>query len=40
MMEKTLVIFKPSTLQRGFVGEINNRYERKRLRIAGMKIVQ
>ena len=28
MMEKTLVILKPCTLQRGLVGEITNRFER------------
>ena len=33
MMEKTLVILKPCTLQRGLVGEITNRFERKGLRI-------
>ena len=27
MMEKTLVILKPCTLQRGLVGEITNRFE-------------
>ena len=32
MMEKTLVILKPCTLQRGLVGEIINRFERKGLR--------
>lgn len=31
MMEKTLVILKPCTLQRGLVGEITNRFERKGL---------
>ena len=40
MMEKTLVILKPCTLQRGLVGEIINRFERKGLRLAGMKMVQ
>lgn len=39
-MEKTLVILKPGTLQRGLVGEITNRFERKGLRLAGMKMVQ
>ena len=34
MMEKTLVILKPCTLQRGLVGEIINRFERKGLRLA------
>lgn len=37
---KTLVILKPCTLQRGLVGEITNRFERKGLRLAGMKMVQ
>ena len=31
---------KPCTLQRGLVGEITNRFERKGLRLAGMKMVQ
>ncbi len=39
-MEKTLVILKPCTLQRGLVGEITMRFERKGLRLAGMKMVQ
>ncbi len=40
MLEKTLVIFKPCTLQRGLVGEITHRFERKGLRLAGMKMMQ
>ena len=40
MLEKTLVILKPCTLQRGLIGEIVNRFERKGLRLAGMKMVQ
>lgn len=39
-MEKTLVILKPSSLQRGLIGEIINRFERKGLRLAGMKMMQ
>lgn len=39
-MEKTLVILKPGTLQRALVGEILQRFERKGLRLAGMKMVQ
>ena len=31
MMEKTLVILKPCTLQRALVGEITSRFERKLL---------
>lgn len=40
MMEKTLVILKPCTLQRCLVGEILHRFERKGLRLAGMKMMQ
>ena len=36
-MEKTLVILKPCTVQRGLIGEIVNRFEKKGLRLAGMK---
>jgi len=39
-MQKTLVILKPCTLQRGLIGEITNRFERKGLRLAGMKMMQ
>lgn len=40
MIEKTLVILKPGTLQRALVGEITNVFERKGLRLAGMKMMQ
>jgi nucleoside-diphosphate kinase len=39
-MEKTLVIIKPGTVQRGLIGEIINRFERKGLQLCGMKMVQ
>lgn len=39
-MEKTLVLLKPCTLQRGLVGEIINRFEKRGLRLAGMKMMQ
>ncbi len=39
-MERTLVLLKPSTIQRALVGEIVNRFEKKGLRIAGMKMMQ
>lgn len=39
-IEKTLVILKPSAVQRGLVGEITTRFERKGLRLAGMKMMQ
>lgn len=37
-MEKTLVILKPCTVQRGLIGEIIARFEKKGLRLAGMKM--
>lgn len=40
MIEKTLVLLKPCTLQRGLVGEITHLFERKGLRLAGMKMMQ
>jgi nucleoside-diphosphate kinase len=39
-MEKTLVIIKPSALQRGLIGEVISRFERKGLRLAGTKMMQ
>lgn len=39
-MEKTLVILKPSCLQRGLVGDVTKRFEQKGLRLAGMKMCQ
>ncbi len=39
-MQKTLVIFKPSALQRELLGEVLSRFERKGLRIAGLKMMQ
>lgn len=39
MIEKTLVILKPCTLQRGLVGEIIHRFERKGLHLTGMKMI-
>lgn len=38
-MEQTLVILKPSTIQRGLIGEIINRFERKGLTLVGMKMI-
>lgn len=40
MLQKTLVILKPSCLQRGLVGEVTKRFEQKGLRLAGMKMMQ
>lgn len=39
-MEKTLVIFKPSAIQRGLVGNILTRFQQKGLVIAGIKMMQ
>ncbi len=38
-MEKTFVIVKPDAVQRGLVGEIVTRIERRGLRLAGMKFM-
>ena len=38
-MERTLIIFKPDSLNRGLVGEILHRFERKGFKIVGMKMV-
>ncbi|MBP6855100.1 MAG: nucleoside-diphosphate kinase [Candidatus Pacebacteria bacterium] len=37
--EKSLIIIKPDTLQRNLVGEIISRFERKGLKIIGMKMM-
>lgn len=39
-MEKTLVIIKPCAIQRGLIGEVIHRFERKGLQICGMKMMQ
>lgn len=39
-MEKTLVLLKPSCVQRNLMGEIITRFERRGLRIAGLKMMQ
>ena len=39
-METTLVLLKPSCVQRQLIGEILNRFERRGLRISGMKMMQ
>lgn len=39
-MERTLVILKPCTLQRGLVGEILKRFEQKGLYLTGLKMMQ
>ncbi len=39
-MEKTLVILKPSALQRALVGEVIKRFEQKGLQLTGIKMMQ
>ncbi|MEW5907783.1 MAG: nucleoside-diphosphate kinase [Patescibacteria group bacterium] len=38
--EKTLIIIKPDALQRSLLGEIIHRFERKGLKIMGMKMIR
>ena len=38
-MQKTVVLIKPDALQRGLVGEIIHRFERKGLKLVGLKMV-
>lgn len=40
MIEKTLVLLKPCTLQRGLVGEVIKRFEQKGLHLCGLKMMQ
>ena len=40
MLDKTLVILKPSAVQRGLIGEIIRRFERKGLILAGLKMIR
>lgn len=39
-MERTLIIIKPDAVQRGLIGPIIHRFERRGLRIAAMKLMQ
>lgn len=39
-MERTAVLVKPDGLQRGLIGEIISRFERKGLKLVGMKMIQ
>jgi nucleoside-diphosphate kinase len=38
-LEHTLIIIKPDAVQRGLIGEIITRFERRGLRIAAMKLI-
>lgn len=37
--EKTLVLIKPDAIQRGLIGEVMNRFEKKGLKVIGMKMM-
>jgi len=39
-MQQTLILLKPDAVQRRLVGEIAGRFERKGLRVVGLKLVQ
>lgn len=39
-MQQTLILLKPDAVQRRLVGEIAGRFERKGLRLAGLKLVR
>lgn len=39
-MEKTLILVKPDGVQRGLAGEIISRFERRGLKLAGLKFLQ
>lgn len=40
MSERTLVLVKPDGVQRGLIGEIISRFERKGMRVHGLKLLQ
>ena len=39
-MERTLILIKPDAISRGLAGEVLSRFEKKGLKIAGMKMIQ
>ena len=39
-MERTLILVKPDGVQRGLMGEIIGRFERRGLKLIGMKFIQ
>lgn len=40
MTERTLILIKPDGVQRGLIGEVISRFERKGLKIVGMKMLR
>lgn len=39
-MERTLILVKPDAMQRGLAGEVLSRFERRGLRIVGLRLMQ
>ena len=39
-MERTLVLIKPDAIQRGLIGQLLNRFERKGLKLIGIKMMR
>jgi nucleoside-diphosphate kinase len=39
-MERTLIIVKPEGVQRGLIGDVISRFERRGLKFTGMKLIQ
>ncbi|MDR0370716.1 MAG: nucleoside-diphosphate kinase [Prevotellaceae bacterium] len=39
-MEKTLIIIKPGAVQRGLIGEVLSRFEKKGLQVCGIKMIR
>jgi len=40
MIERTLILIKPDGVERGLIGEIITRFEKRGMKIVGMKIVK
>ena len=40
MTQRTLVILKPGTVQRGLIGEVISRFEKRGLKLVAMKMVR
>jgi nucleoside-diphosphate kinase len=39
-METTLILLKPDSVERGFIGQVISRLEQKGLKISGLKMMQ
>lgn len=39
-MERTLILLKPDAVQRGFIGQVLSRFEKKGLKLVGMKMLR